>query len=323
MKWLAVVFGIVVMLGCSDNKSAESAEAETGFNYESFSKHYATGRLPYQLSDTALQRNRDTARIASAQLVPFVADSLIKHIFVKSTGIRYIPLQKVETPKSESYFITKAVAAGKTVALLTVFDKEHTKGATFPFLVPDADAGTAQISSIDNSFSITRNTNRRDKNDVLTEGKDVYAYNADANGFTLIMTDKLQDKTPELINPIDTLPRRNRYSGDYVKDKKNIVSIRDGRTASELQFFVHFEKDKGECIGELKGTLFMTSTTTAVFRPSGDPCVLDVRFTPTSVSLHEAEGCGSHRGLKCLFDDTYPRKGITRAKAAKKATAKK
>src|SRR6478672_10401547 len=148
MKRLAVLLGLVFTVSCSDSKNKKT-DAEDTFNYETFSKHYATATLPYQLSDTALLKNKDTARVTAAQLAPFIADSVKKKLFGKTTGIHYIPLQKIENKKNESYFITKAVSGGKTVALLTVFSKDHDSAASFPFLVPDADPTTSQVSSID------------------------------------------------------------------------------------------------------------------------------------------------------------------------------
>lgn len=322
MKKLRFLLLLLTAFGCSNNKTAQPDEEEAGFDFETFSERYAAASLPYQLSDTGLLKNKDTARIPATQFAPFVADSIKKKIFGKTTGIRYIPLQKLEK-RGETYFITKAVSGNKTVALLTVFGKEHDTAASFPFLIPDADASTTQVSTIDNALSVSRNVTRKSQDDVTVEGKDVYAYNAAINGFTLVLTDVLDEGTQELINPIDTLPRKHRFSGDYGKDKKNMVSIRDGRSAAELNMFIHFEKEEGECIGELKGTLLLTSTTTAVYRQGGDPCVLEFTFTPTSVALREQEGCGSHRGLKCSFDGKYARKDVSKQKSGKKKSVKK
>ena len=44
----------------------------------------------------------------------------------------------------------------------------------------------------------------------------------------LVMTDALNDKVTELINPIDTLLRKHKLSADYTNGKMNMVSIRDG-----------------------------------------------------------------------------------------------
>jgi hypothetical protein len=323
MKWLAVVFGLILAFGCGNKQHAKEEDEEAAFNYETFSEHYTKASLPYQLSDTALQKNKDTARIAAAQLIPFISDSIRKKLFGKSTSIRYIPLHRIEDKKGESYFITKATGGGKTVALLTVFSKNHDSAATFPFLSPDSNTTTTQVSVIDNSFSISRNVTQREKNGVIIEGKDVYAYNEAVNGFTLIMTDVLDERTQELINPIDTFPRRHHFSGDYVKDKRNIVSIRDGRNDKELLVFVHMEKEEGTCTGELKGTLFFTSSKTAVYRQGGDPCVMEFTFATNAVTVHEDEGCGAHRDMKCVFDDTYKRKDAAKQKATKKKPARK
>lgn len=322
MKRVAFVLMMVAILGCGARKSNNTEEDENEFNYETFSKHYATATLPYQLTDADLLKNKDTTRIAAAQFSPFVPDSIKKKLFGKTSGIRYIPIQKIENQKTESYFITKAVSGSKTAALLTVFDKDKKFGASFTFLAPDANTETTQASTIDKAYSISRNITRKGKNDVSVEGKDVYAFNAAINGFTLIMTDVLDEQAQELINPIDTFPRKHRFSGDYIKNKKSIVSIRDGRTPSELNMFVHFEDEEG-CTGELKGTLFFTSTTTAVYRQGGDPCVLEARFSATSVTLREEEGCGSHRGLKCAFDGSFPKKDAVKQKNAKKKKPKK
>src|SRR6478672_11746648 len=83
MKRLAVVLGLVLTVSCSNSKSKKPEGEEDTFNYETFSKHYATATLPYQLSDTALLKNKDTARIAATQLAPFIADSVKKKLFGK------------------------------------------------------------------------------------------------------------------------------------------------------------------------------------------------------------------------------------------------
>ena len=316
---------LLAALGCGGSNKTKP-EDETSFDYESFSKHYTAAALPYLLNDTDLLKTKDTAHINSDQITPFVSDSIKRKIFGKAADIRYVPLDKIENKKGESYFITKAISGTKQAALLTVFGKDRQAAVSFPFLIPDAASNTTQNSTIDKAYSISRNVTQREKNDILIEGKDVYAFNAAINNFTLIMTDVLNEEKQELVNPIDTLQRQHKYAADYGKGKNNIVSIRDGRNPNELAMFIHFEAaEEGEepCIGELKGTLFLTSTTTAVYRQGGDPCVLEFKFTPTSVTLKEDEGCGSHRGLKCTFDGTYPRKGLTKPKAAKKKSSKK
>ena len=111
-----------------------------------------------------------------------------------------------------------------------------------------------------------------------------------------------------VINPIDTLPKKNKFSGDYVQNKKNYISIRDSKKANAYQFFIHFEKNEGSCTGELKGEFKMKDANTAIFSENGDPCKIDFHFEGTEITLKEQGSCGNHRGIKCFFDDTFVKK---------------
>jgi hypothetical protein len=132
--------------------------------------------------------------------------------------------------------------------------------------------------------------------------------NSEQRKFILIMTDALDDKVTELINPIDTFSRKNKLSGDYSSGKTNLISIRDGRKPDRLSFFIHFEKNNGSCNGELKGEAIIRSANLAEYRLNGDPCVLQFKFTSSAVNVKEIEGCGVHRGLRCAFDGSYSKK---------------
>ena len=82
-------------------------------------------------------------------------------------------------------------------------------------------------------------------------------------------------------------------------------------------FFVHFEKDNAECVGELKGTARMISPTKAYYKAVGNPCTIEFTFNGPAVVMKEIEGCGSYRDIKCFFEGTYPRK---KEKPSKKST---
>src|SRR4029078_1724750 len=127
---------------------------------------------------------------------------------------------------------------------------------------------------------------------TISDGKEVYVLNEQAKSFTLIMTDALDEKNVEMINPIDTFPRKNKFSADYTRDKKNLVSVRDNKKAGRISFFVHFEKNNGDCTGELKGEASFISPNVAEYRGAGEPCVLLFNFTSSSVTMTEIRGCG-------------------------------
>ncbi|RYY15398.1 MAG: hypothetical protein EOO04_28690 [Chitinophagaceae bacterium] len=135
----------------------------------------------------------------------------------------------------------------------------------------------------------------------------------------LIFTEPNEDIIENVINPIDTLPRKNKVSGDYVINKTNFISIRDGKDPSHISFFVHFEKDNSTCNGELKGAARFISPTTAQFKESGNPCTIQFDFKGNIVTMKEMEGCGSYRDIKCFFDGKYPREKESRQKDTKKS----
>lgn len=314
---LLMLMLIVITLGCKNDDGTVEEDLNV-FNFERFSLRFKESKVPYQVSDTGLINNKDTAVIRNKAFLAYIPDSLNTILFGKDAKPRYIPLVSLPAGERGTYFVLKGLSGNKRAALLTIFNQDGNFVGAFPLLVPDRDSKTSQWSTIDKSYSITRALSRRNNDGALNEGKEVYAFDNSSNSFSLVMTD-LPNSNVELINPIDTFSRQHKYAADYVKDKKNIVSVRDGRNEKEINFFIHFEKNNGDCIGELKGTAFFVTSKKAVFRPSGDPCILELNFTSSSVTLKE-EGCGYHRGVQCLFEGNYPKKKVAKAKTT---TAKK
>jgi hypothetical protein len=305
----------LVMIACNHKKTA--AREEGDFSFENFSGQFKAVSLPYQLSDTGFLRNRDTATIRSAAFARFIPDSLRSGLFGKGNKVRYVSLAKLPDTRGTSFYIVKGIGGTKRAALLLAFNKDSF-GGVLPFLIPDNDPSTSQQSIIDKSYSISKNISQRKPNNAFSEGKDVYEYYADAHQFSLILTNPLNNENREIVNPIDTFSRKHKFAGDYIRDKKNYVSVRDGRHPNQLTVFMHLEKDGGGCSGELKGELLLTSATTAIYRQGGDPCVLSFRFASSSVTVREDEGCGAHRGLDCSFNGTFARKKLQKPKTGSK-----
>lgn len=167
---------------------------------------------------------------------------------------------------------------------------------------------------------------KTDKNKQLLFTEIGWVYNEGSN-FMVVINDGNEDKqrNDEIINPIDTLPALGKLSGNYVKDPKNFIAIRDGRDANTYRFFIHFEKKEGTCTGELKGTLKISAANGAVYKESGDPCSLSFVFNQNEVTIKETGGCGNHRGMQCSFNDTYEKKKMHKKnqEKIKKATVKK
>lgn len=300
------LFIIVFLYSCKDKKP--SLAGEDPVEVSDFIDFFPTVKLPYQFNDTAvLKKERDSLLISYKVFTQFIPDSCMYPFFGK-TKPKIYPMGKIKSSDGETYLFVKAIAGDKKSALLFAFDKKDQYLDGMELLKVDQYVSTQQAASMDKGNSIFKTVTRKNPDASFSEGRDVYGLGQDSKKFSLIMTDALDDKITELVNPIDTFSRTQKYAGDYGSGKLNLVSIRDGRKKDRLRFFVHFEKNNGACTGELKGEAIIKSPTVAEYREGGDPCVLRFTFTGAAVVLKELEGCGSHRGLRCSFDGSFGKK---------------
>ena len=280
--------------------------------------------LGYQLTDSMFfKKEKDSLLISYKIFTQFVPDSVLNKVYGKTLNPKIFALGKVQEPKAGYYLFVKTISNDRKAFFILAFDNKRRFTSGLTALLPDASPATQQSVIMDRKYTITKTVLRKNANGNMSEGKDVYILNAETKNFMLIMTDPLDDKPTELINPIDTLPRKNKFSADYGSGKMNLVSLRDGRKNDRISFFIHVEKNNGECSGELKGEAMMRSATVAEYREDTDPCILKFIFSSGSVSLKEEGGCGSRRGLQCLFDGSFPRKKEIKPKTVVKKTANK
>jgi len=62
-------------------------------------------------------------------------------------------------------------------------------------------------------------------------------------GFMVVVNDSNEAASKStIINPIDTLAHKNKYSADYEIDSRNFISIRDGNTANTYTFSFTLKK---------------------------------------------------------------------------------
>lgn len=299
---------LTLLAGCKHKKKPLlSGEEPVAVN--DFIDFFPEVKLPFQFADTDLvKKESDSLRISFKVFSQFVPDSALSRIFGKGVKPQFFPMGKVSVPNQETYVFVKSVSSGRYSGLLVCFDKKKNFIALMPVLEPDQNSLTQQVSGMDKKLSVYKIIRRKNSDGTVNEGKDVYILNSAARNFMLILTDPLDDHPSVLINPIDTLSRKNKLSADYTAGKSNLVSIRDGRKPNRILFFIHFEKNYRECIGELKGEAVLKSSTIAEFRSNNDPCVLQLFFTPATVTIKELEGCGSHRGVHCVFEGKFFRK---------------
>lgn len=318
-KYFLLLFCAAGIVACKSGKKPPLS-GEEPVEVSDFIAFFPAVKLPYELADTSLLRkDSDSLLISHKVFTQFVPDSLLTPVFEKNNKPRIYPLGKVEVKSGETYLFSKAVSGNKRAAFILVFDKKDNFLAAMPLLQSGQQTAARQTVSIDRNLNISKILTRRNADGSISEGKDVFVLNSGGKNFMLIMTDPLDDKITELINPLDTFPRQQKFAADYGSGKMNLVSFRDGRKSNTLQFFIHFEKSNGECTGELKGEARMLSANQAEYREAGEPCSLRFTFTSSSVSVKEIDGCGSRRGLRCSFDGVYPRKKEVKPKVKKPA----
>ncbi len=314
MKKYAWLMVLVVFLCCKSKKLSLAGNDKV--DAADFIGSFETVKAPYQVSDSIFSMDEnDSALISYRVFTQFVADTVVARHFPKGTKPDFYPVAKVQTEKKESYLFCDAVTDAKEILYLLCFDKANKFIASKVLFAYDKSPDKTASASIDNKYTITVTHQRRSEQGELLFRKDAYVLN-DAGTFTLILTESndAAAKTMSIINPIDTFPHKHKFSGDYVLDKKNFISVRDGKNTSAILFFVHFEKDNSTCNGELKGEAKFISATTAQFHGNADPCVINFAFSNNRVSMKEIEACGNHRDIKCFFDGSYFKKKEMKAK---------
>jgi hypothetical protein len=260
------------------------------------------------VEDTSLAaRPNDSLKIGAKVLKQFVPDSVWTVHFGKKAKPVFHAWARCREKEEETYVVFTASDKDRRIAFLAVFNKEEQFIHAMPLVRSGFERGYHSYGMIDRKFQIT--TYREKSNGLeLRFKRNVYIFNREDGQFLLIMTEPNEEMIEAVIDPIDTFPRMQKYSGNYVIGKQNFITIRDGKNPKELLFFIHFEKDNGSCTGELKGIARWVDARKAQYQEPGNPCAIDFLFSTTSVSIKETGGCGTYRDIKCFFEGSYPRK---------------
>ncbi len=286
--------------------------------FEDFAEVFPTSELPFSVADSNIHKVADTTTIAHSILYQFVPDSVFKNVFGKDTNYIVRPVAKLDEKEKEDYLAVYVKGKQKSSVVLLVFNQDKFSAA-MP-LITTAKDKVNNTATIDKKLSIALNS-EWNKDNELMYNRQILAYNT-AGTFTTVLT---ETNVPQVfdantvLNPIDTFPTKNKYSGDYLLGKNNILSIRDAKTPDTYHFFIYFiNQGEDACSGNLKGELSMTSATTGQYSSSTDPCVVDFTFSTSKVQVKETGSCGNYRGITCFFDHTF-----TKKKPAKATTTKK
>lgn len=286
--------------GCHPAPKKIPSEGPITFN--EFRQYFPRLELPYRFSADSLYKTEpDSAAIPTHVIRQFFPDSA----FRITRGERFYP-KGISEENGLYYFIMKTKSSGGRGGYLTLFDK---KGGYLGALKIASAGGNEPdeiiTSRIDRRYTVSLTYERKEANppQAVTR-EDVYAPNPNGS-FSLILTNTTQPAGSRIINPIDTLPRRHQFSGNYTNGKLNLVSIRDGAAPGRFRFYIHFNRGRGDCTGELEGTARFTGPSGGEYHEEAGPCGIRFDFTSTTVSIREIGGCGAYRGMKCLFEGVF------------------
>ena len=304
-KLFLLVFVIAYFASCKNSKADLSGNEKV--SADDFLKAFHEINLPAIIVDTALGKFGDSVNISKSVFKQFVPDSAFEKFAASDQAI--IRPAGIIHKKEKDFLLATFLASKKIQLVVFVLDDKHKFLALLPLL------NTLQRDEYKHSVSITEEPTfifKKEKisNNTSLYSRNGYAYSEASNSFTEVLHDSNEDtaKNSEIINPIDTFPSTNKFSGDYMSDKKNFISVRDGKNALTYTFFIHFEKNNGDCVGELKGIMTLTNEKNAVFTESGGPCMIDFKFSGSAIKVKEQGNCGNHRGITCPFDFTFKKK---------------
>ena len=310
---LFIVFSFLLfVISCSDKPL--SMAGDEAVEVSDFINFFPDRGFPIRVEDTSLvTKPSDSLKIGAKVLKQFVPDSVWTVHFGKKAKPVFHALARCREKEEETYIVFTASEKERRIAFLAVFDKNEHFTHAMPLVRSGFDRGYHSYGMIDRKFQITTYKEKSSGMDLLFK-RNIYIYNREDSSFLLIMTEPNEELIETVIDPIDTFPRKQKYSGNYVISKQNFISVRDGKNPKELRFFIHFEKGNGSCSGELKGVARWLDARRAQYQEPGNPCSIDFIFSSGSVSIKETGGCGSYRDIKCFFEGSYPRKTTPPAK---------
>jgi hypothetical protein len=308
-KYLLAFCTILFLFACKDKKkSLQDGEIVTAADFIDF---FPEKTLPFQVADSALDNKpNDSLLIGTKTAEQFIPDSIFANDFGKTANPKLYALGKAVEKKKEKYLFIAAIAGSKRVAYLACFNNEDKFLRAMPLVRVGFEKYSSAYGMLDPKLQITTYRENKKSGEEVQYKRNVYFYDRSADNFTLIVTEPNEDIIQDVINPIDTFTTKHKFAGDYALNARNFISFRDSKDPSEVNFFVHFEKDGGACNGELKGVARVVSPTVVQYNKGDNPCVLEFTFNSSGskVTMKEKGGCGTFRDIKCFFEGSFPKK---------------
>jgi hypothetical protein len=320
MRNLSILLITILLVGCKHKETNLNSDAPLKPNQ--FVAAFKTLDNNFSATDSSILSLADTVSINHKLLQRFIPDALFKRLLTTDNKTTFHPLGKIEK-NNEVYLLLLSIHNKKQIVTVIVQDKKNVFLASKDVLPFDR-----ENSAYKYSFSLNREPTFYVSREKLVNEKSVkytktgWAFNGKIFIAVVSESNERNDKSNAILNPIDTLPRENLYSGNYVEDEGNFISVRDGRTKQDYLFFLHIDKNEGNCVGELKGEMKLTDSTHGIYSFGGDPCVIDFTFDRNVITIKEKGSCGNRRGMDCFFEDAYTKKKEPKKKVIKPVVVK-
>lgn len=311
-----VLLLLLAVVSCKDKKPKEITDADlTAADFIALA-----AELPYPVlvNDSVINRKEEDSLLINQETYKtFLPDTVYQQFYPKTKGLKLYLLGKVKDGEKGNYVLVKSIQGKNKGVQLLYFDKKaaYLGSMNVTALLPK---GTGvRYCRIDSKNNISFIQERKTGTGELWTNETIY-FMDEKGKFIVAMTNSTEDLSDLIMgNPIDSLPHTQKYSADYSIDKKNLVSIRDGKTEKEFEFFIHFSKQNGECVGEVKGTGEWIAKNKGIFRDASSDCIINFDFGTSSVRITE-QNCGLYRGITCFFEGSYPKKAEPAKKKKKK-----
>ena len=308
MRKLLIISLAFLMFACKQSTNDLSGDAPLKIN--DFYKVFNTVSLPINISDTNFEKLNEGTEIGRKLLGQYLNTAALDTIVpVNAKKTTIIPLFQINKD-GEHYLLLKLKQAQKNNIGILVFNKEN-KFMDYKNII-EFTKGNHDESYKSKSLNINNEPSFLLEEQKINNAKETYneksAWAYSEGKFRIIFFDSEQKlKNKKIINPIDTLPTNNEFSGNYELNSKNFIAIRDNGAANKYQFFLHTEKNEGTCNGELKGVLTFKKNM-ATYAENGDACHIQFIINGTNINIKEDGNCGNHRGIKCSFDESFERR---------------
>lgn len=304
-NFILIILQALILTSCSDK--VKDINLDESVVVSDFIESFPLSVLPIQYGTKEIQKKEnDSLFIKSSVVAKFIPDSIFKKSFGNIESIKFHRKGRYAADETgEIYLFLSAEKKDKKAIYIIVFTKDEVYSTSMLFVEKSTDPLITHEGKIDNRLTIIQTKNKATSDGKSTYNKNVFVYNTEGV-FTLILTESNEPPKASIIyNPIDTLPSKEPLSGNYMQDKRNFVSIRDGGKKGKLLFFIHTEKSGGTCGGSLRGDIVEIKPKVYQYNKSDDHCILEFTFSGKSLKVKELEACGNHRGVRCSFDGRF------------------